>query len=132
MYDGAGAVRNVQTITPDGQKRFVPGAQVSGLFSMLGKIDRTRPVLIAEGVATAQTMYEAHRVPTIIAYNAGNLAAVSKVIAEIRRTVGRYSPRTTTIIYLGRTPRSRTSERTRPRRRHGKLVVWCCCLGSMR
>jgi phage/plasmid primase-like uncharacterized protein len=40
-------------------------------------------VLIAEGVATAQTMFEATGIPTIIAYNAGNLAAVSKVIAEM-------------------------------------------------
>ena len=40
-------------------------------------------MLIAEGVATAQTMYEATGIPTVIAYNAGNLAAVSKVIAEI-------------------------------------------------
>ena len=83
LRDGAGVIRNVQTITPGGEKRFVTGAQVSGLFSLIGEIDPDRPILIGEGVATARTMHEATGFPVAIAYNAGNLEAVSKVLAEI-------------------------------------------------
>ena len=83
MVDGTGLLRNVQTITPDGTKRFVPGAQVFGLFSLVGKIQHDQPIMIAEGVATAKTMHEATGMPVVVAYNAGNLGPVSKVIAEI-------------------------------------------------
>ena len=83
MVDGTGLVRNVQTIAPDGQKRFVPGAQVSGLFSLMGKIQQDWPIMIAEGVATAKTMHEATGLAVVTAYSAGNLGPVSKVIAEI-------------------------------------------------
>jgi phage/plasmid primase-like uncharacterized protein len=83
MTDGTGLVRNVQTIAPDGQKRFVPGAQVTGLFSLFGKIERNKPILIAEGVATARSVFEATGITTVVAYNAGNLSTVSKVIANI-------------------------------------------------
>jgi phage/plasmid primase-like uncharacterized protein len=83
LHDGAGVIRNVQTITPTGEKRFVTGAQVSGLFSLIGEIHPDRPILIGEGVATARTMHEATGLPVAIAYNAGNLSAVSKVLAEI-------------------------------------------------
>jgi conjugative relaxase-like TrwC/TraI family protein len=83
MVDGTGLVRNVQMITPDGQKRFMPGAQVSGLFSLVGRIQHDQPVMIAEGVATAKTMHDATGLPVVVAYNAGNLGHVSKIIAEI-------------------------------------------------
>jgi phage/plasmid primase-like uncharacterized protein len=86
LRDEAGVVRNVQTITPTGEKRFVAGAQVTGLFSLVGEIRPDRPILIAEGVATAGTMHEATGLPVAIAYNAGNLSAVSKVLAEIAPT----------------------------------------------
>ena len=83
LVDGTGLVRNVQTISRDGQKRFATGAQVSGLFSVIGTINRERPVIIAEGVATAKTMHDATGLAVIIAYNAGNLGPVSRTIAEI-------------------------------------------------
>ena len=83
LRDGAGVVRNVQSIARDGRKRFVAGAQVEGLFSLIGEIHPDRPIMIAEGVATARTMHEATGLPVVVAYNAGNLAAVSKAIAAL-------------------------------------------------
>ena len=83
LRDEAGVVRNVQTIARDGQKRFVAGAQVSGLFSLIGEIHPDRPILIGEGVATARTVHEATGLPVAVAYNAGNLSAVSKAIVAL-------------------------------------------------
>jgi phage/plasmid primase-like uncharacterized protein len=83
LRDSTGLIRNIQTITPDGQKRFIPGGQVTGLFSLVGEIKPNKPVLIVKGVAAARTLFDATGMPVVVAYNAGNLGAVSKVIAAI-------------------------------------------------
>jgi len=69
---------NLQFIQPDGTKRFLSGGKKSGCFWWLGK--KTATVLIAEGFATAASLYEHTRHQTFIAFDAGNLANVAKIV----------------------------------------------------
>jgi len=78
IYDGSLKLVNLQFIQADGTKRFLTGGQKSGCFWWLGK--KTTTVLIAEGFATAASLYEATGNQTFIAFDAGNLANVAKTV----------------------------------------------------
>lgn len=64
---------NLQQIFPSGAKRFLKGGKVSGCHSILGKLDTSHPLYVAEGWATAATLYEETGCPVACALNAGNL-----------------------------------------------------------
>ena len=70
-----GALSSLQFISPDvdGPKIFMPGATTKGGHMLIGDIGRGGPILIAEGVATAKTLNEVTGLPTVAAFNAGNL-----------------------------------------------------------
>jgi len=80
MRDADGTVRNAQTISPDGEKRFQAGGRKTGLYAQLGDIEPTQPLLIAEGFATAATLREATGMPVVVAFDAGNLQPVAQAI----------------------------------------------------
>jgi len=87
LYDVDENFRTYQTIAPDGEKLFYPGAPTKGAFfsvATLGpanaKIDG--PILICEGYATGATMYEVTGYPVVCAMNAGNLLPVAKALRE--------------------------------------------------
>jgi len=69
---------NLQFIRDNGDKRFLTGGQKKGCFWWLGQ--RTDTVLIAEGFATAASIYEETGDQTFIAFDAGNLEAVARLI----------------------------------------------------
>lgn len=70
------ALTGLQFIGPDGGKRFLTGTQKHGAWYLLGvPSDR---VCIAEGYATAATIYEATGIACVVAFDAGNLLAVAK------------------------------------------------------
>lgn len=73
---------NLQRIFPDSKKWFMPGAQVKGCYCVLGELDQN--VLICEGYATACSLHEYTGETVVIAFNAGNLAAVA---IEMKRQV---------------------------------------------
>ena len=78
LRDGDGALWNVQTIAPDGAKRFLYGGRKRGLYHAIGG---TAGVLcIAEGYATAASIHEATRHPVAVAFDCGNLLPVAKVL----------------------------------------------------
>lgn len=81
MQDGSGAILNVQRILPNGEKRFLPGGRKSGLWHWVGAIpadnDYNGPLLIAEGYATAASLYEACALPCAVALDCGNLMHVA-------------------------------------------------------
>ncbi len=87
MFNPSGQLCNLQAIFPDESpelgrgKDFLAGGQLTGVFWWLGK-KSTDTVCIAEGFATAATITEqtGHRV--YIAFTAGNLLAVGRVIRE--------------------------------------------------
>ncbi len=67
---------SVQTITPDGTKRFWPGAPVkAGAFVI--KRERAALTVFAEGLATGLAVYQSVRVAqVVVAFDAGNLFPV--------------------------------------------------------
>ena len=59
-------------------KKFLYGGEISGAFTSIGKIEQdTSMVYLAEGYATAKSIYDATGVTTLVAFNAGNLEKVA-------------------------------------------------------
>lgn len=80
LYDQDKHLVNLQFIHTDGNKRFLKNGQKKGCLWWLGKLSKT--ILIAEGFATAATLFESTGHLTVIAYDAGNLEAVAKIIRQ--------------------------------------------------
>uniref|UniRef100_I2Q5E2 Toprim domain-containing protein n=1 Tax=Desulfovibrio sp. U5L TaxID=596152 RepID=I2Q5E2_9BACT len=77
VFDDHGEPMSLQFITDDGGKRFLTGGQIQrGLFPIPGD---QGPLSIAEGYASAATIYEATGGTVLAALNAGNLPAVAKL-----------------------------------------------------
>jgi len=80
VCDKDGTMQGLQFISPDGGKKFLPGTAVKGCYFLIGEPNGR--VLIAEGYATAATLYEACDQAVAIAFNAGNLLLVANTIRE--------------------------------------------------
>lgn len=80
MRDAQGMLKSLQFIGGDGTKRFLSNGQKRGCYATIGKPGDT--ILIAEGFATAATLHEATGYAVVIAFDAGNLEPVSKVIRD--------------------------------------------------
>lgn len=68
-----------QRINPDGGKKFAKGCPTRGGFFPVGPKGADAPLLVAEGLATGLSCHEATTWPALVAFNAGNLAAVAKM-----------------------------------------------------
>ena len=80
VVDLDGKIWSLQFISPHGKKRFYPGGKLKGHFFSLGLIEKPTKILIAEGVATALTLYEDMGFPVIASFNCGNLAPVAELV----------------------------------------------------
>jgi putative DNA primase/helicase len=82
MRDRKGDIRSLQLIPADAsyKKLFLPGGQTAAAFHHLGEIDGAGSILIAEGLATAQSLREATGLPSVVAFSAGNLTPVAEAI----------------------------------------------------
>lgn len=76
VLDATGALQSLQSIQPDGSKRFFPGGRMAGGRFWVGAPGQT--LVIAEGFATAAAIHEATGLPVCIAFSAGNLLMVAK------------------------------------------------------
>jgi putative DNA primase/helicase len=80
--DGQGHIRTAQTIQANGTKMFPRGGQKTGTFHIVGgeldDIARVSTLIIAEGLATADTISQASKQPVISAFDAGNVIEVAK------------------------------------------------------
>jgi len=81
----AGDLVNLQRIHPSGEKRFLPGGRVRGLYSPIGLC--SGPLYICEGWATGATIHAVTGRSVACAMNAGNLTPVAQVLR--RRYPGR-------------------------------------------
>ena len=79
MRDTAGTLHSLQTIAPDGCKRFLPGGKVKGCYHAIGKIINNT-MIVAEGYATGATIHEATGHAVAVAFNSGNLLSVAKAL----------------------------------------------------
>jgi putative DNA primase/helicase len=78
MRDAQGRLHSLQSIAPDGSKRFMPGGRVKGCYHAIGR--PSGRVIVCEGYATAATSREATGDAVAVAFNAGNLLAVAKAL----------------------------------------------------
>jgi len=83
LVDAAGKLWNVQRISAKGEKRFPAGARVSGCFHILGDIAASAWVLVAEGYATAATLYEATGFAVVVAFNEANVRHVANAVRQL-------------------------------------------------
>ena len=92
LRDEAGQLCNVQRIAPakpegDGpDKLFLKGGRKSGLWHWCGDPEGAAVLLLAEGYATAASLHEATGRPVAVAFDAGNLAHVAKVLRKMHPT----------------------------------------------
>jgi len=78
IYNPSGEIVNLQRIYPDGTKKFLYGGEISGCLGVIhGDTER---ICICEGYATAASIHESTGNHCIIAFNAGNLKAVSGAV----------------------------------------------------
>lgn len=78
MRDSAGNLHSLQFIDGDGNKRFLSGGRKKGCYFALGT--PTESLCIAEGFATAATIYESTGLAVAVAFDAGNLLTVAQAI----------------------------------------------------
>lgn len=76
---------NLQAISPDGTKRFLKGAEKKGCWSLVGGDGPT--CYLAEGYATAASIYEATGVCCYVGLDAGNLRHVAEHLLSTGHTV---------------------------------------------
>ena len=75
-----GPLVGLQFIDPSGSKRFLTGTAKRGAFHALGPIAAGSTVLIAEGYATSATLQMATGITAVVAFDAGNLGEVARVL----------------------------------------------------
>jgi putative DNA primase/helicase len=78
MRDATGKLQSLQTIAPDGTKRFMPGGRVRGCYHAIGRPHGA--VIACEGFATGATIHEATGQAVAVAFNAGNLEPVARTL----------------------------------------------------
>ncbi len=80
LRDNTGNLHSLQFIDGKGNKRFLSGGRIKGCFLMIGTPGPV--VCIAEGYATAASIHEATCHATVVAFNCGNLKAVSQTLRQ--------------------------------------------------
>jgi len=78
LRNATGAITSVQFIQEDGSKRFLTGGEINGSYFAIG--NHQSMLCICEGFATGASIFEATGFRVAVAFNAGNLAAVAKVM----------------------------------------------------
>ena len=75
---------NVQIIDEDGNKKFLNGGQKQGAYTIIGDFKQNQQgIILAEGFATAASVHEATGKPVVVAFDAGNLKAVSEKLLNV-------------------------------------------------
>ena len=83
MRDSQMTLRDIQLITPEGDKVFQAGGRLKGLYQSIGRIkDRSKPILIAESFSTSATIHEATQLPVANVFSWAGLEEVGK---QLRR-----------------------------------------------
>ncbi|MDL2210248.1 ssDNA-binding domain-containing protein [Desulfovibrio sp. OttesenSCG-928-O18] len=78
-------LRGLQTIAPDGEKRFMYGMEKNGNFHLIaepGKDLSQGEIILAEGYATGVSLHMATDKPVAVAFDAGNLEPVARKLRE--------------------------------------------------
>ncbi|RTL11792.1 MAG: toprim domain-containing protein [Neisseriaceae bacterium] len=85
-YDSDGKLWMFQRILPNGSKLYISGSKKSGLFHRinLGDVEPNYAdlIFVCEGYATGASIHKATKKPTVIAFDAGNLEPVGKILRQ--------------------------------------------------
>lgn len=76
------SLTGLQFINSDSTKKFLTGTEKQGCFHVIGEALSTGVRIVCEGYATAASIFEASKHPTYIAFDAGNLVAVAKILRK--------------------------------------------------
>ncbi len=83
LFDKDGQLCSLQYISHDGGKLYHPGGEAGGKFWMVGTMDEPGTLYVAEGFATAATIYETTGRPCVVAYSASSLVPVTGTLREM-------------------------------------------------
>lgn len=118
-----GKLWSLQSIAPGegGAKRFEKGARKSGTLHVIGELRPGAEILVAEGYATAASLHQASGKAAVVAFDAGNLDAVTGALRQ------RYP--TNPIVVMGDDDRNRlpnvgVEKATAAARKHGVGVAF--------
>lgn len=78
LRDTAGVIHSLQFIDDEGQKLFLSAGRKKACYFAIGKPENS--LCIAEGYATAASIYEATGLAVAVAFDAGNLDAVAQAL----------------------------------------------------
>ena len=78
--DADGTLHTLQFIGPDGTKRFLTGGRIKGCYFAIGRGRPERCLLLAEGLATGSTLYQATGHAVAVAFNCANLEPVARAL----------------------------------------------------
>lgn len=83
ITDFDGVLHSYQSISPNGDKRFLSGGRKKGMHYLILKgseLVAGEPVILCEGFATGASLFDAFHLPVFVAFDAGNLLAVARDI----------------------------------------------------
>lgn len=73
-----GELVTLEFVSADGTKRFLKGGRKHGAYHVIGKPDSL--IFIAEGYATAASIFESTGICCVVAFDAGNLLEVGRAV----------------------------------------------------
>ncbi len=79
VRNSKGQLVSLQFISPDGTKKFLSGGEKAGCYYAFGAKPKDR-IIVAEGFATAASLYEATGLPVAVAFDCGNLRSVAAAV----------------------------------------------------
>ena len=82
LYDADGTLASLQYIDHEGGKLYHAGGQTGGKYWVVGSSDELGTLYVAEGFATAATVFETTGRPCVVAYSASNLVPVTGSLRE--------------------------------------------------
>jgi len=86
MRSPSGTLHSLQAIYQDKvdgrDKDFLPGGEKAGKFHLIGEVSPDLPLCVAEGYATAASIHQATGWPVAVAFDAGGLEPVARVLRE--------------------------------------------------
>ena len=88
LRDAEGKLWSLQFINADGEKRFLTGGAKRGRFHLIQGVapggDTPFSVIgVAEGYATASSIFEVSNIPVAVAFDAGNLLPVAQALSGV-------------------------------------------------
>lgn len=82
VFDQDGGIQSVQSVSPTGEKRFMPGGKMAGGRCWIGEPTDAGPLVLCEGYATGASIAEATGWPVACCFTAGNLRRVACDVRE--------------------------------------------------